>query len=105
MLKGHDTCAWLQVGATDRCGKSCLDTYCKVHLQRLRRGSLLPEPCAVCGRGTQAREPTICTPCGGARLRKKYVRLAVRTRRLHVQLMEELQFQALWARRLPAFTT
>ena len=105
MPQGHDTCKWLLIGRNDRCGTSCLDTYCKVHRQRLRRGSHSPEPCISCGRGTQAQKPVMCDNCGGGRLRKKLVRTEARTRRLHLQLMNELVGRASWARRLPAFTT
>ena len=33
-MKGHNRCAWLKVGETEVCGKSCCQEYCKVQLAR-----------------------------------------------------------------------
>ena len=36
-MKGHNQCAWLKIGETENCKKSCIGEYCKVHLFRIRR--------------------------------------------------------------------
>ena len=36
----RDTCKWLTLSSTELCGKKCLTDFCKVHLVRLRKGSL-----------------------------------------------------------------
>ena len=49
-MKGKNQCQWLVLSSTELCGRSCLGTYCKIHLARLRKGSGT-KPCLVCGKG------------------------------------------------------
>ena len=37
--------------------------FCKLHSNRMRRGSILPKPCRKCGRATQS-EPQLYTSLG-----------------------------------------
>ena len=80
--KGHNTCKWLTLSSTELCGKSCLTDFCKVHLLRLRKGSLT-QPCRGCGVGVTNKQQ-LCCQCGyriercrAARAaRKEFARLA-----------------------------
>ena len=53
-MKGHNNCAWIKVGETEICGKSCCDAYCKVHLAKIRKGRQIPVPCRSRERGVQS---------------------------------------------------
>ena len=61
-MKGHNQCQWLTLSSTKLCGTSCLGEYCKVHLARLRKGSLT-EPCRECGAGV-TNKLRLCRRCG-----------------------------------------
>ena len=61
-MKGQNTCQWLVIGSTERCGRSCLRDHCKVHLARLRTGPGT-QPCAICGKGVKNRF-ALCIDCG-----------------------------------------
>ena len=82
MPKGHNTCKWLALSSTELCGKSCLTDFCKVHLVRLRKGSLT-QPCRGCGVGVRNKKQLCCQcgyrieQCRAARaVRKEFARLA-----------------------------
>ena len=62
MPKGHNTCKWLTLSSTELCGKGCLTDFCKVHLVRLRKGSLT-QPCRGCGVGVTNKQQ-LCCQCG-----------------------------------------
>ena len=51
---------WLS--STELCGKSCLAGFCRVHLMRLRKGSLT-RPCWGCGVGAYNKQG-LCRRCG-----------------------------------------
>ena len=38
MRVGKDTCQWLTLSSTDHCSTRCMDVYCGVHLNLLRKG-------------------------------------------------------------------
>ncbi|MEW8689182.1 MAG: hypothetical protein AB2556_25450, partial [Candidatus Thiodiazotropha sp.] len=63
IMKGFNNCAWLKVGELRTCGKSCIMTYCKVHLAKIRKGKKIPTPCRKYGKGVQS-EIEICRACG-----------------------------------------
>lgn len=42
-MKGYNKCRWLVIDSTERCGKSCMGSYCKVHLSALRKRTGTPE--------------------------------------------------------------
>ena len=54
MVLGKNTCQWLTLGSTELCARSCLGTFCKVHLNRLRKGGGT-KPCKKCGKGVYNR--------------------------------------------------
>jgi len=62
MPKVHSTCHWLILSSTELCGKSCLGDFCKIHLNRLRKGSHT-QPCRCCGVGV-TNQHEFCFPCG-----------------------------------------
>ena len=68
-MKGYNTCQWLVIGSTELCGKSCLKDYCKVHLNRLRKGPGT-QPCTVCGKGVKNRFK-LCIDCGYRRAKMR----------------------------------
>ena len=102
MTKGHDSCAWLVVGRVGRCGTSCLDTFCKVHLAQLRKkpGSE-PRPCCVCGRGTKAETQRCSKACGADRTRYYLTQAEAHAKRLFPAVMHELLRMAERQRTLP----
>ena len=79
-MKGHNNCAWLKVGELGTCGKSCCQTFCKVHLARIRKGSNIPAPCRCCGKGVQS-EIEVCRACGRDKIRHQHIALEKRARR------------------------
>ena len=38
---------WLKIGSIKRCGKSCMEDYCNIHIQRIRKGGGT-NPCNNC---------------------------------------------------------
>ena len=85
MARGTNTCAWLMLGTTNLCGRSCLGTHCKIHLLRLRKGPPL-QPCGKCGKGVRSSFG-LCRGCGAGyiilkRVRKKKKAFADELRRL-----------------------
>ena len=55
MRKGKNTCAWIKIPTTERCGRSCMEEYCYEHRQMIRHGRPTPTPCQRCGIGTQSK--------------------------------------------------
>ena len=54
MREGKDTCQWLTLSSTDHCSTRCMDVYCGVHLNLLRKGGGTT-PCTECGKGVSNR--------------------------------------------------
>ena len=73
-MKGHNKCAWLKVGDTENCKKSCIGEYCKVHLARIRRKSIIPVPCRSCGKDVQS-EIHLCQACGRDKVHHRHIAL------------------------------
>ena len=74
-MKGYSiVCAWLKVGETDICGRSCCTVYCKIHLAKIRKGRGIPVPCRSCGYGVQS-EIQLCRDCGRDRLPHRHIAL------------------------------
>ena len=72
-MKGTDNCSWLLLGSTERCNRSCLKGYCKIHLMRLRKCGGT-QPCKSCGVGIK-NDLGLCIACGYERERsKQYMR-------------------------------
>ena len=61
-MRGHNNCQWLNIVERDFCGKSCIGTYCKVHLLKNRQNRKVPEHCRSCHRGLQSELP-LCRSC------------------------------------------
>ena len=72
-MKGTDNCSWLLLGSTERCNRSCLKGYCKIHLMRLRKCGGT-QPCKSCGVGIK-NDLRLCIACGYEREKsKQYMR-------------------------------
>ena len=61
MPKGHNTCQWLTLSSTERCNKSCLGDFCKIHLAKLCKGSC-SLPCLSGGVGVINKQG-LCVGC------------------------------------------
>ncbi|MEW8688035.1 MAG: hypothetical protein AB2556_19665, partial [Candidatus Thiodiazotropha sp.] len=72
IMKEINNCAWLNVGELGTCGKSCIVTYCKVHLHKIRKDKKIPTPCQKCGKGVQS-EIKICRACGRDKIRYRHI--------------------------------
>lgn len=69
MVRGVNTCDWILWGKTEKCGRSCMGTYCGIHNAKIAKGSV-SLPCQVCGKGVrQGRD--LCLDCGGKKLYNK----------------------------------
>ena len=101
-MREFNHCEWLIVGRTERCGKQCVNEYCRTHRAQLKRkpGSI-PQPCRECGKGTKSETYLCSTACGSDRVKKTLYRVEVKTRRLHKVLMEELSLSASRQRECP----
>ena len=62
MRVGKDTCQWLTLSSTDHCSTRCMDVYCGVHLNLLRKGGGTT-PCTECGKGVR-NSLSLCQDCG-----------------------------------------
>ena len=88
-MKGHKQCAWLKVGETENCKKSCIGEYCKVHLARIRRKSKILIPCRSCGKGVLS-EIHLCQACGRDKVHRKHIALQKVAKIRFKQVMAEL---------------
>lgn len=91
-MKGYDNCAWLKVGDRMTCGKSCMKTYCKFHLAKIRKGKKIPTPCRKCGKGVQS-EIEICRACGRDKIRYRHMVLEKKARRQFNLVLCELLYR------------
>ena len=66
-MRGTNACAWLLLGKTELCGRSCVGEYCKAHNARLAKGCGTC-PCQTCGVGVKT-SLALCRGCGAARVR------------------------------------
>ena len=88
-MKGHNQSAWLKVGETENCKKSCIGEYCKVHLLRIRRQSTIPVPCRFSGKGVQS-EIHLCQAYGRDKVYRKHKLLERDTRIRFNRVMADL---------------
>ena len=68
--RGYNNCPWLKTGKRELCGKSCREEYCKDHRQKIRNGSIIPQPCLICGIGVRS-QIKLCRGCGREKGRKR----------------------------------
>ena len=66
MVRGVNTCDWPLLGKTEKCGRSCMGKYCKVHNYRISKGGGSFQ-CLVCGKGVKT-SLELCMACGGKKL-------------------------------------
>ena len=64
-----NNCKWLMVGAVSPCNKLYKREYCGYHMQSIRRGSLGPQPCRMCGICVKGKSQ-ICVGCGGKKIQR-----------------------------------
>ena len=88
-MKEHNQCAWLKVGKTENCKKSCFGEYCNVHLARISKESKIPVPCRSCGKGVQS-EIHLCQACGRDKFHRKHIALQEVAKIRFKQVMAEL---------------
>ena len=69
MVRGVNTCDWLLLGKTEKCGRSCMGKYCKVHNYRISKGGG-SFACQVCGKGVKT-SLELCQACRAKRLYDK----------------------------------
>jgi hypothetical protein len=61
--KSTNICSWLRIKSYERCGRRCVAEYCAAHNSAIKKGSLPPNECLKCGKGTQCIIK-ICIDCG-----------------------------------------
>ena len=91
MRVGKDTCQWLTLSSTDHCSTRCMDVYCGVHLNLLRKGGGTT-PCTECGKGVR-NSLSLCQDCGYGNewhrrqyaLNKEFKRLTATLQKFHVR--------------------
>ena len=89
IMKGHNACVWLRVAEVRICGRSCLQTYCKVHLAIIRKGREIPVPCRICGSGVQS-DIELCRACGRDKIRQRHIRMEKIAKQWFKYVMKEL---------------
>lgn len=62
-MKGHNTCAWTEVGKTTLCGKCCCRTHFKIDLAKTRKSTQIHMCCRSCSEGVQS-DIRLCRVCG-----------------------------------------
>ena len=88
-MKGHNLCAWIKVGETAICGKSCCGTYCKIHLSKIRKFHKIPVRCRSCGKGVKS-DIQLCRACGREKIRYRQKALEKSVRAQFNLVLEQL---------------
>ena len=70
----YNQCAWLVVGRTETCDRSCVGEFCKVHNARIRVGGGT-YACQLCGVGVRT-SLSLCRPCGADTVYRRQKRAA-----------------------------
>ena len=83
-------CTWLKIQSTQFCSKNCIKQYCAIHNAILRKGRKAPNPCQVCGKGTQS-ESKICKHCGGNYAMQKLRIINKKSRKNYECVLKELK--------------
>ena len=82
-------CAWIKVGETALCGKSFCGTYCKIHLEKFRKGSKIPVRCRSCGKGVQS-DIQVFRDCGREKIRHRRLALERTAKNNFTLVLEQL---------------
>ena len=88
-MKGQNTCQWLVIGSVQRCGKSCLREYCRIHNARLAKGGGTTA-CTGCGKGVKNAFAQ-CRGCGYDRVRMRIWQRAHRSFSAEVQRLAAIE--------------
>ena len=84
-MRGHNHSAWIRIGETVLCGKSCCGGYWGIHLVRIQKGNKILIPCRFCIKGLQS-EIQFCRDCGQDKVRFRCQTLEVSKRAVHTDL-------------------
>ena len=90
MRKGKNTCAWVTVHTPERCGRSCMEEYCAVHRQLIRRGNPIPVPCKGCGISIQSKKQ-LCKRCGQNNANNRLRSIEARARKQYSLVIDQVK--------------
>ena len=90
MREGKNTCPWLKRLRTKTCGRSCMEEYCAIHRQLIRRGPPIPVPCQECGIGTQSKT-RLCNKFGQHTAKDHLRRKEAKARRCYSLVIDEVK--------------
>ena len=70
--------------------RSCLEEYCAIHRQSIRRGNPIPVPCQRCGISTQSKT-RLCKKCGPNIANNRLRHIEAQARKQYSLMIDEVK--------------